>query len=348
MKWYAYFLPLSFYFCSLLAFHASGIWAYSTLLFAFGVIASLELILKPNIANRVDEEMAAKNPVYRFLMIFFVGLNWLTLLYFFYIMRFDEMDNVTYFGRIVCMGLLCGVFGINIGHELGHHKSEFDRAVAKFSLLSSLYMHFYVEHNKGHHKHVATEHDPASARINEPIYLFYLRSIYGSFLSAWRIENKDCSKKYGSWLTPKNEMVQLMLIQGVFVFLIYLWGGMEVLIPFLLSALIGILLLESVNYIQHYGLSRELKASGQYERTQVYHSWDCHYPLGRMILFELTRHSDHHYLASRPYQIMRFHAEAPCLPFGYPSSILLALIPPLWFRVMNKRIPLQPLKNSIS
>jgi alkane 1-monooxygenase len=338
MKWYAYLMPILFYVTSFYAFQAEGIGAYATLILAFGVIATLELILKPINENSDDEESLKKNPLYRWIQIGFVFLQWITLLYFLYITKHQDVDTATSIGRIICMGLLCGVFGINVAHELGHHVNKTDQILAKASLLTSMYMHFFIEHNKGHHKHVSTAHDPASARYNEWIYVFYIRSIVGSYLSAWQIENKDTRNQFGTWLTLSNQMIQLHIVEISFLIILYLYGGLLVVGSFLAAALLGILLLESVNYIQHYGLTRKATSATSFERTQVYHSWDCHYPLGRMMLFELSRHSDHHYLASRPYQLLRHHAQAPLLPAGYPGSILLALIPPLWCSIMNRKI----------
>ena len=234
------------------------------------------------------------------------------------------------------MGLLCGTFGINVGHELGHRVNAFEQVLAKASLLTSLYMHFFIEHNKGHHKNVATPHDPSSARFNEPVYLFYFRTIIFSYLSAWKIANEEMKKKGHNLL--QNEMLQAHVIQFAFVVLILFSFGFTITVYFLLAALMGILLLETVNYIEHYGLQRKESAEGKYERAMPHHSWNSNHILGRLMLFELSRHSDHHYLASRKYQILKNHDDAPQLPTGYPGSMLLSLLPPVWFYVMNRRI----------
>jgi alkane 1-monooxygenase len=345
MKWYAYLLPLSFYITALISFHAEGLLSYATLLLAFVIVGLLELFIPPATANTDNEEQQKANPVFRWIQILFVFLQWATLIYFLYVCKHQTVSIATVVGRITSMGLLCGVYGINVAHELGHHKSKTDQFFAKACLLTSLYMHFFIEHNKGHHRHVSTPYDPASARLNESVYAFYLRSILGSYRSAWQIENKEMLNKYGYRMNLKNKMIQFHLIEISLLTGIFFYAGLTVLIFFISPALIGILLLESVNYIQHYGLSRKKTEKGSYERTQIWHSWDCHHPLGRMILFELSRHSDHHYLASRPYQILRYHDDAPSLPTGYPGSIFLALIPPLWFRIMNRKIQAMDLTN---
>jgi len=245
------------------------------------------------------------------------------------------------------MGLLCGTFGINIGHELGHRVNRFEQVLAKASLLTSLYMHFFIEHNKGHHKKVATPEDPGSARYNEAIYLFYCRTIFFSYLSAWKIGNAAARKNgYPKWHW-KNEMVQAHLVQGLFVLCIYIFAGTLVTGYFLVAAFIGILLLETVNYIEHYGLQRRPMVEGGYERAMPWHSWNSNHLLGRLMLFELSRHSDHHYMASRKYQVLQHHPGAPQLPTGYPGSMLLAMLPPAWFYIMNRRIKALK-KNTVS
>jgi alkane 1-monooxygenase len=236
------------------------------------------------------------------------------------------------------MGLLCGTFGINVGHELGHRINQFEQWLAKASLLTSLYTHFFIEHNKGHHKHVATQNDPSSARKGEMIYLFYCRTIVFTYINAWKIANEETRKKGKNVFSLYNEMLQLQLVQIGFIGFIYWAFGAQGTLYFLLAAFNGILLLETVNYIEHYGLSRKEISKGKYERALPTHSWNSNHIIGRLMLFELSRHSDHHYLASRKYQILRHHDDAPQMPTGYPGMMLLSLFPPIWFYVMHKQL----------
>jgi alkane 1-monooxygenase len=208
--------------------------------------------------------------------------------------------------------------------------------MAKALLLTSQYIHFFIEHNKGHHKNVATHEDPSSARLNESIYVFYPRTIIFSYISAWKIATDEMKKKNRSWL--QNEMLQAQLIQLAFILLIYSLLGLKVMLFYLAAAFMGILLLECVNYIEHYGLSRAKKESGIYERAMPHHSWNSNHVIGRLMLFELSRHSDHHYIASRKYQILRHHDHSPQMPTGYPGMMILAHIPPLWFWVMHSNM----------
>src|SRR5215207_3245235 len=210
--------------------------------------------------------------------------------------------------------------------------------MAKSLLLTSLYMHFFIEHNKGHHKRVATPEDPSSARYGEMLYLFYFRSIVFSYASAWAIANRDTEKKGFNKYSLRNEMIQFHFIQFLFVAAIFFIFGWIAGLLYLVAGVQGILLLETVNYIEHYGLERRKIAEGKYERAMPGHSWNSNHVIGRVMLFELSRHSDHHYLASRKYQVLRHHDQSPQMPTGYPGMMLLATLPPAWFYVMNKRV----------
>jgi alkane 1-monooxygenase len=236
------------------------------------------------------------------------------------------------------MGFLCGVFGINVAHELGHRINKTEQIMAKLLLLTSQYIHFFIEHNKGHHKNVATPEDPSSARYNETVFSFYPRTIILSYMSAWKIANADQTKKGRSAFNWRNEMIHAQIIQIIFILLILFLFGWKIMLCYIAAAFIGILLLENVNYIEHYGLARQKTTSGNYERAMPHHSWNSNHVLGRLMLFELSRHSDHHYLASKKYQILRHHDNAPQMPTGYPGMMLLAHIPPIWFKIMNRKI----------
>lgn len=198
-------------------------------------------------------------------------------------------------------------------------------------------MHFFIEHNRGHHNKVSTEDDPASSRYNEPLYMFWIRSVTMSYISAWKLENFRLSRMGEKWFSWRNEMIWYTIIQASFIGLIA-WGfGWRVTGFYLISAVFGFLLLETVNYIEHYGLSRK-KGEHGYGKVLPIHSWNSNHPLGRLILFELSRHSDHHFRANRKYQILRYHEDSPQMPTGYPGMMVLSLVPPLWFKVMNPRV----------
>jgi alkane 1-monooxygenase len=337
---FKYLVPFVFFAGAILSFHSRGWQVWIPMIIAWILIPLLELLLKPDPANlsAAEEEMAKKNNIYDWLLYGVVLMQYIALFFFLDGLKNDTLPWYDIAGRIAVMGLLCGTFGINVGHELGHRVNKTEQTLAKALLLTSLYMHFFTEHNKGHHKRVATPEDPSSARLDEPVYLFYFRTIFFSYLSAWHIANEEVRKKGKPVISVYNEMLQFHFIQAAFLTLIFFLFGGWVTLYFLAAALMGILLLETVNYIEHYGLQRKALEDGKYERALPEHSWNSDHVLGRIFLFELSRHSDHHYMASRKYQVLRHHTDAPQMPTGYPGMMLLSLCPPAWFFIMNKRI----------
>jgi alkane 1-monooxygenase len=174
--------------------------------------------------------------------------------------------------------------------------------------------------------------------MGEILYVFWFRSIIGSYASAWKIQLDGLKRKGISFWSLKNEMLIFQAIQLAVLVIIGFTLGPVVLLHFLLAALVGILLLETVNYIEHYGLVRQKTDKHRYEVVQPHHSWNSDHILGRVLLFELSRHSDHHYKANRKYQVLRHMENSPQMPTGYPGMILLSLVPPLWFLVMHRRL----------
>ena len=337
---FKYLSPVTIYIACWISFHQTGWLTWIPMIYAWILLPFLELFLHPDQTNMdaAEEEMAKKNRWYDYMLYIIVPFQYAALYFFLVSLKEPGLAWWDITGRIFSMGLLCGTFGINVAHELGHRVNKFEQFLAKSLLATSMYMHFFIEHNKGHHKNVATPEDPSSARYNEPVYRFYFRTIIYSYISAWNIANEDCRKSGHAIFSVYNEMIHAHFFQLLLVGLIYTFFGGMISLYFLAAAGIGIALLETVNYIEHYGLQRKLRENGIYERAMPQHSWNSSHPLGRIMLFELSRHSDHHYLASRKYQVLKHHEEAPQLPTGYPGSMILALLPPLWFYIMNKKI----------
>lgn len=321
------------------SFYNTGPITFLPLIEAFVLIPLLELFFTPNSSNHseAEEEKLVSNRLFDLMVYVVVPIQFGCLWIFLNSMTDTGMNVVTIAGRISSMGLLCGVMGINVAHELGHRKHKYEQFMAKMLLMTSLYMHFYIEHNRGHHKNVSTHEDPSSARLGESLYEFLVRSVVNAYLSAWRLEFDRLKKKGFLKLSLRNEMLQFQITQLLFVGLIYWCFGGVVAGYFVIAAVAGFILLETVNYIEHYGLSRDKKGE-RYERVMPAHSWNSDHVVGRMMLFELSRHSDHHFKASRKYQILRHLDESPQMPTGYPGMMILATLPPLWFRIMNKRI----------
>lgn len=316
-----------------------GMFTWALPFFSFIVIPFGELFFNGSSENlsEMDEELAKNNKSFDYILFLMVPVQYASLIYFLFSFK-EPLQGYEIAGRIITMGVLCGLLGINVAHEIGHRVKPLEQFLAKSLLLTSLYMHFIIEHNRGHHKHVCTDHDPASSKYGEILYAFWFRSILYSFISAWKIETDMLRKKGIPVLSWKNEMVRFIVIQLGLILLINLIFGYLVMFYFLGAAFFGIFLLETINYIEHYGLRRNKTNEFAYERVMPVHSWNSNHPLGRIMLFELSRHSDHHYMASRKYQILRNFENSPQMPTGYPGMMLLALFPPLWFKVMHKRI----------
>jgi alkane 1-monooxygenase len=229
--------------------------------------------------------------------------------------------------------------GINTAHELGHKKEAVERWLAKITLAPTFYGHFYIEHNRGHHVRVATPEDPASSKLGESFYRFWPRTVLGSLKSAWEVEAKRYRRKGTHPFHIGNDVLNAWAMSVV------LWGsfvaifGWQVL-PFAVITIVGgFSLLEIVNYLEHYGMLRQKVGEKQrYERVLPMHSWNSNNIVTNIFLYHLQRHSDHHANPTRRYQALRDFKESPALPTGYAGMINLALIPPLWRKVMDPRV----------
>lgn len=322
-----------------IAFSYQGVWSWFPIVYAFVVIPVLELLFPANTTNltTVEEDLIKDDPVYDWLIYITVPVLYGCLGWFLWLMQ-EEMVLWERIGMVFSMGLLCGTFGINVGHELGHRRKKYERILAQVSLLSSQYMHFFIEHNRGHHHKVSTAEDPASARYGEGIYRFWFRSVKDSYLDAWKLERERLQRRKQQCWSWHNEMIRITAVQLGFLLVIGGVFGPAVLSCYLGAAVVGFLLLETVNYIEHYGLSRQQHKDGRYEKVRPQHSWNSNHVIGRLLLFELSRHSDHHFIAARKYQILRHHDHSPQMPTGYPGMMVMALLPPVWFSLMHPRI----------
>ncbi|MDG3009160.1 alkane 1-monooxygenase [Rhodococcus sp. D2-41] len=244
---------------------------------------------------------------------------------------------VSKIGLAISIGCVAGI-GINTAHELGHKKEENERWISKITLAQSFYGHFYIEHNRGHHVRVSTPEDPASSRFGETFWEFFPRSVWGSLKSAWHLEKARFERLGKSHWSIKNDVLNAWLMSAVLFAVLIAVFGPEV-IPFLIvQAVFGFALLEAVNYLEHYGLLRQKTASGRYERCTPAHSWNSDRVATNVFLYHLQRHSDHHANPTRRYQTLRSMDVAPELPAGYATMIALAYFPPLWRKVMDRRV----------
>ena len=255
-------------------------------------------------------------------------------------------------GSVLLLALITGMYsglGVNTAHELGHKKTVLEKTLAKIALSVPAYGHFCIEHNRGHHMYVAQPMDPASARMGESIYKFAVREIPGTFRGAWSSEKDRLARLSKKTWSPSNGILQSyaisVILQGS---LIVAFGW--IMVPFLLiHNLWAWFQLTSANYVEHYGLLREKDANGHYQRCLPHHSWNANYIVSNIVLFHLERHSDHHAYPARRYQSLRNFDDIPQLPNGYFGMYLLAYVPWLWFKVMDKRLLTLPhIKGDLS
>ncbi len=240
-------------------------------------------------------------------------------------------------GFALSLGVIAGGIGITVAHELMHKPKKLDQTLSKVLLSLVCYGHFFIEHIRGHHVNVATPKDPATARMDESLYRFLPRTLVGSFKSAWALEQKRLRHKGLSLWCRQNQFYWIIGAPVVISLVLLLLFNIKAVMFYWLQSIVAILMLEIVNYVEHYGLAREKLANGQYERVSPKHSWNANHWLTNSLLFHLQRHSDHHTHTTRPYQVLRHLKESPQLPVGYPGMILLALLPPLWFKMMNPK-----------
>lgn len=333
----AYSIPL----VGILCIFQQGFWSYFLIVFVFIFIPILEYILPLNHSNYSDEEKEKKlkNKLYDWLLYLNILIVYGSLFFTFKIVQTTSLQLYKLIGIVLSLGIILGSNGINVAHELGHRKILFERILGKLLLVPSHYTHFFIEHNHGHHLDVSTPEDPSTAKYNQNLYSFWWQSVSGTYMKAWKIQKKINEINNTSFFSPKNDMFWFTILQITYLISLFTFFVLKVLIVGISAGIIGFLLLETINYIEHYGLKRKKLPSGRYERVTEKHSWNSNHILGRIILYELTRHSDHHYKSTKEYQILECHEESPQLPYGYPTSMVLSFIPPLWFSIMNKRIP---------
>ena len=341
MKDLKYLSALSLPASALAGIVLGGIWCYLTPVYAFVLIPVLEVLMPMDNSNDDPDVKKTKkmNVLFDWMLYANLPLVFGLLIYYLWSVSIYTYSWSELTGLCLSLGIVLGTNGINVAHELGHRQESAERYLGKLLLLPSLYMHFYIEHNFGHHAQAATPEDPATARYNQSVYSFWLTSVSRQYANAWRIQGNLLKKEDLGVFSLRNDMFWYLIIQAAYLLTVSYFFGTTGLAFALASAVVGFLLLETVNYIEHYGLMRQKKASGRYERVREVHSWNSNHVLGRIILYELTRHSDHHYISSKKYQLLDCHEDSPQMPFGYPTSMVLSFIPPLWFRLMNPRIP---------
>lgn len=267
----------------------------------------------------------------QFLML--AGLLW-------YVPQAEHLNTVERIGVFFGVGVITGTVGINYSHELMHQTNKVERWMADALLAMVLYSHFRSEHLLVHHRYVATPRDPVTARYNEGFHRFYARVLRECLVSAFGAEKAMLARKDLPWTDLSNPFWRYWALQAGFLIMALLLGGWSGLGLFLMQAGVAIWQLELVNYVEHYGLTRKHLGDGKYEHVQPHHSWNAAHRASNWLLINLQRHSDHHYKPDRRFAVLQNYGpdEAPQLPYGYPVMTMMAMMPPLWRRVMNPRV----------
>ena len=327
----------------------SPVWWWTGPILVYLLLPLLDVFFGPDGQNPPEEliEQLENDKYYRYCTYVYIPFQLASLIFASYLWT---ADNLTWLGiesgglglaskigLAFTVGAMGGI-GINTAHELGHKKVTMERWLSKVTLAQTFYGHFYIEHNRGHHVRVATPEDPASSRYGEGFWTFLPRSVWGSLRSAWELEANRMKRLERPVLHHTNDVLNAWAMSVV------LWGALALIfgwqvLPFLLlQAVYGFSLLETVNYLEHYGLLRQKNARGRYERCTPQHSWNSDHIATNIFLYHLQRHSDHHANPTRRYQTLRSFEESPNLPSGYASMIGIAYFPPLWRKVMDKRV----------
>lgn len=340
MNRYGFLLALSLPLMVVAGYLLGGAWNFLTVVFSYALLPLLDLWSGNDHFQPSRDEVATleKDSWYRAILYLGAGLHFALLVFGAWVVTHAAMPWWALAGLILSVGTSSGSIGIVIAHELGHHVNKWDRLVSRALLVTVCYMHFYVEHNRGHHSRVATPEDAASARYGENLYAYLPRTLIGSWTHAWHLEQERLAKSgLGVW-SLRNPMVWCAIWPALSAATLGLGFGVAAVGYFFLQAAIAVILLEAVNYIEHYGLERSLLPDGSREKVNVTHAWNSSQRLSGYFLFNLTRHSHHHVQAQRLYQALAHEEASPQMPAGYAGMLVLAFLPPLWERVMHPRL----------
>lgn len=330
----------------ILGYYLGGWWNFLAIGFAFIILPLIDQLIGIDTSNVGSEEakVIGDKFYYRFVTYIWTYVQLAMIFWGAYVVSLGTLTLwYEWIGFIISFSLVTGGIGITVAHELGHKKSALEKFYSKSLLMTVSYMHFYIEHNRGHHVQVATLEDPATSRKNESFYFFWLRSVFVGYFHAWQLETESLNRKGHSAFSLKNQMIWFAILPILFcAFLTFIFspsGSLNWQIPlfFFSQSLFAFTLLELVNYVEHYGILRKIK-NERYERVNPLHSWNSSHVISNFFLFQLQRHSDHHANAIKRYQVLNHYDDSPQLPFGYPTMIIIALLPPLWFHMMNPRL----------
>lgn len=318
-----------------------GIYTFMTPVFVFGIVPVFDLVIRTDRRNPdpESEPVLEKKRVYRILTWICAPIQVAIVFWGAHVVCRGDLSFIETIGFVFSVGVSSGILGINVAHELAHRvNGKLEPLLSKIMLATVFYVHWGQEHVVGHHRYVATPEDPATARLGESFYAFWPRTVFGGFNSSWEFAAERMKKQGLPTWSLANPMAVALVVEALLLLFFAIYFGIAGVAYLLGQSFIAFSLLEIVNYIEHYGLLRTRTEEGKYESVKPWHSWNSSNWLTNRFLFNLQRHSDHHYKPGRRYQLLRHYDESPQLPTGYAGMILVALIPPLWRHVMDHRI----------
>ncbi|WP_211440671.1 alkane 1-monooxygenase [Collimonas humicola] len=316
-----------------------GIWYWALLIAIYVVVPLGDWLGGLDTSNPQAGEMERmdRDAFYRIIVYAFVPIQIAVVVLGAWIYASTPLAAWEVAGMALSVGTVNGLAFI-AAHDLLHKKQPVERWLAKLVLAPTVYGHFFAEHVRGHHKNVATPGDPTSSMMGETFWSYLLRAIVSGVASAWRIERERLAREGRSVWSWSNENLHSWAMTAVMFAALSVWLGPGVLVFLMLQAFYGIVLLEVTNYIEHYGLLRKKLADGSYERCSPAHAWVSNHVVCTLFLYQLQRHADHHIHPSRSYQTLHHHEGTPQLPASYVTLMLVAYLPPLWFRLMDHRV----------
>lgn len=302
--------------------HEGAFNASLNLLFSLGVLGAVDWVSKPFLSEAHSGEA---DVIPNAILILHIPIQVMCILSFVYAVRENIHSDYTLFLSALSMGVYTGSGAIVVAHECIHRKSPVWQWMGRFLLFTAGNFYFFVEHLRVHHKWVGTDRDAATAKRGQNVYQFFATSGIGQLTGAWKLENERLRKEGKSVFSLRHYVIRQLVLHALFDTVLVWLAGPLALAAWFVQCILANFLLEYVNYIEHYGLSR-----GEKERVTEIHSWQSDRFVSRFLLVDLSRHADHHFYASKPYHTLKSYAQSPVLPAGYPSLIVPALIPPLW------------------
>ncbi|MFI5133147.1 MAG: alkane 1-monooxygenase [Chitinophagales bacterium] len=312
-------------------------WNFSIPIICF-VIHPIGSLLSGKISsNDPEEHQLNKRKAYSIIPLLFVPV--LISLTAWSVIQSNSISVIAFAGLAISVGIVNGILGFTLSHELIHRHTWFQKIAGHLLLIQNNYPYYGIEHIRGHHVYACTEKDPHTAGINESFYRFLPRAIRCTFFNAWEIESARLQHRKKNVISLHNQMLQFILLQFFCYAIIIVFAGWKPFLFFIFQSVVAILLLNITGYLQHYGLKRKEAEQGRFEKIAAHHAWSSRPGKDGLNLFHVGNHADHHMHPAHSYEQLVHHHDSPQQPTGYSGMIWLALVPPLWFKIMNKRIP---------